>query len=476
MQTSSREKAECMIEKKYKKSLFLFRRDLRCDDNTGLRHALEDSEKVICAFNFDSIQVGPKNSYRSENAIQFMIESLQDLEAQLKKRDGRLYLFHGDTEKIVATIIKKERIDALYLNFDYTPFSKKRDKTLEALCKKEHVSFYGFHDLLLIGDPDSIVTGSKTPYGVYTPFYRKAHEKGAMEPIKLLSKHFYTQAISHAETSALYKKILKKKNDDIKVYGGRQEALKIYKTLKSDQKNYNKDRDFPALDATTHLSAYHKFGCISIRESYYAMKKALGAQTQLLKELYWRDFYTYVAHHNPKVFGHAYQEKYDSLEWSYSKKNFHTWCNGKTGFPIVDAGMRQLNSTGWMHNRVRMIVASFLTKDLLINWQWGEKYFAQQLVDYDPCVNNGSWQWAASTGCDAQPYFRIFNPWIQQKKFDPQCTYIKQWVPELKNTDNKIIHAWNKYSQKIAIKGYPAPIVEHDEQRTKALKMYKRAR
>lgn len=257
------------------------------------------------------------------------------------------------------------------------------------------------------------------------------------------------------------------------MHGGRAQSLKILANLKK-HKNYAQERNIPAQDATTHLSASHKFGTISIRESYHTIKKDLGARTQLVKELYWRDFFTYVAFHNPRVFGNPYREKYDDLSWSTSKKNFQAWCEGKTGFPLVDAGMRELNTTGWMHNRVRMVVASFLVKDLHINWLWGERYFAQQLVDYDPSVNNGNWQWSASTGCDAQPYFRIFNPWTQQKRFDPNSEYIKKWIPELKKIDSKIINTWFKDTHP-EIAGYPKPMLDHDTERKITLAHYRRA-
>lgn len=459
------------MKKTYQKSLFIFRRDLRLEDNTALNEARRLSEKVVTIFNFDPKQVGAKNNYRSENAIQFMIESLQDLEKACKKKSGKLQLFYGDTVKTISKIIRSEKIDAIFINYDYTPFALKRDKGIESLCKKNKIAFHGFHDELLIGDPESILTGSNTPYIVFTAFYKKGAMKGANTPQRLAAGSFYSTALKDAHGSSIYKKIQRNDNKDIKVHGGRTNSLKILRSLKQF-KNYNKDRNIPALDATTHLSASHKFGTISIRESFYAIKKALGPRTQLLKELYWRDFFTYVAYHNPYVFGHAYNKKYDKLSWSKSKSHFNAWCTGITGFPIVDAGMRQLNSTGWMHNRVRMIVASFLTKDLHINWQWGEKYFAQQLVDYDPSVNNGSWQWAASTGCDAQPYFRIFNPWLQQKKFDPDCLYIKKWIPELKPYSSKDIHNW--FKKEFEKPSYPYPIVDHKKEAKKSIAWYKK--
>jgi deoxyribodipyrimidine photo-lyase len=221
---------------------------------------------------------------------------------------------------------------------------------------------------------------------------------------------------------------------------------------------------------------------VSVREIFHALIKQLGTKHPLVRQLYWRDFFTYLAYHKPSVFGHPYQEKYQHLEWNNNKKLFTTWCKGETGFPIVDAGMRELNATGFMHNRVRMIVASFLVKDLHINWLWGEKYFAQQLVDYDPAVNNGNWQWCASTGCDAQPYFRIFNPWLQQKKYDSECIYIKKWIPELISYSPKIIHNWFKESfdrlrmnGQNKTKGYPRPIVDHKRQSDLAKKWYRKS-
>lgn len=220
------------------------------------------------------------------------------------------------------------------------------------------------------------------------------------------------------------------------------------------------------------LSAHNKFGTCSIREVYYAIADTFSKEHTLIRELYWRDFFTHVAWNFPYVFGESFHKKFDKLKWSTNAKAFKAWCDGKTGFPVVDAAMRQLNSTGYMHNRARLIVSSFLTKDLHIDWRLGEKYFAQKLVDYDPAVNNGNWQWSASTGCDAQPYFRIFNPWLQQKKFDPICAYIKEWVPELKSVDTKIIHNW--FDQAKQINGYPLPIVDHSVEAKIALSYYKK--
>jgi len=456
----------------YKKSLFIFRRDLRLDDNTGLRAALEQSDAVIPCFIFDPRQVGEKNPYRSANAIQFMIESLEDLDEQLHAKKGKLYLFYGEAEKIIAQLITKEKIDAVFLNQDYTPFSIKRDQAISKACHQHNVAFHAEHDAL-INPPETIMTGNGTPYAVFTAFWKKSRIVPVEQPIKIKHTNFYIKAIStsfaHKE---LEKKILPTRNKLIASHGGRDQAFKILNKI-SNFMQYPSTHDIPSIP-TTHLSAHLKFGTISVREAYSKIAKELGAGHPLIRQLYWRDFFTYVAYHSPFVFGHAYHEKYDNLAWSYSKKAFQAWCEGKTGFPIVDAGMRELNTTGFMHNRVRMVVASFLTKDLHIDWRWGEKYFATQLVDYDPAVNNGNWQWAASTGCDAQPYFRIFNPWLQQKKFDPACTYIKTWVPELADVNKKTIHNW--FKNDAIINGYPRPIIDHAIESRIAKEMYRRAK
>lgn len=457
------------MSKSFQLSLFIFRRDLRLDDNTGLLKALKESRTVIPCFIFDQRQVGNSNAYKSNNAIQFMIESLQELYTLLKRQDGHLYLFYGKAEQIVKKLVRALPLEAVYVNRDYTPFSIKRDEAIKKICMQHNISFSSSDDALLI-KPEEIATQQNTPYAKFTPFFKTASKEKIPKPIKRTKKNFYTKKIVFDKGTSLFKKIGSKPNKDIMVQGGRSNALKILRTL-GQFKNYAKKRDFPEFE-TTLLSAHNKFGTVSIREVFHAIVKKLGSHHLLIKQLYWRDFFTYVAYFSPFVFGQPFYEKYKKLKWSKSKKNFEAWCKGKTGFPIVDAGMRQLNTTGFMHNRVRMLVASFLTKDLHINWLWGERYFAQKLVDYDPAVNNGNWQWCASTGCDAQPYFRIFNPWLQQKKFDPDCVYIKEWVKEVKDMPNAIIHNWYKETKK-AIKNYPRPMVDHKKESKIAKQRYK---
>jgi deoxyribodipyrimidine photo-lyase len=260
-------------------------------------------------------------------------------------------------------------------------------------------------------------------------------------------------------------------------HGGRSGGIAILKTI-DRFKDYEQQRDIPGLSATTFLAPHNKFGTLSIREVYHTIKERFGSEHTLIRELYWRDFFTHIAWHFPHVFGHAFYRHYDAIKWENDNELFSAWCSGRTGFPIVDAGMRELVATGFMHNRVRMIVSSFLVKDLLISWQWGERFFAQHLTDYDPSVNNGNWQWAASTGCDAQPYFRIFNPWLQQKRFDPQCAYIKRWIPELSQYSAAEIH---KLADRAGPSGgrareYPAPVVQHSIQKIRAEELFRGCR
>lgn len=463
--------------KKYSKSLFIFRRDLRLDDNTGLIQALEQSESVMPCFIIDPRQVSPTNTFKSTNALQFMLESLQDLELQLSHKKARLYLFYGVAEDIIAQLLKKEKIDAVFCNRDYTPFSAKRDSAIKKICHTHGTVFEEYTDLVL-HEPEKILSLSGTPYSIFTAFYKNAIQHAIPEPKKLSSRYaasFCVKKSTLEQTNALYEKMLPKIqfNEKIHVHGGRKNGLTLLKKM-TKQKNYAQTHDYP-IEHTSDLSAHHKFGTISIRESYHTIKNIFASNHPLVRQLFWRDFFTHVAYHSPFVFGQPFHKKYKNLPWENNQRMFEAWCSGNTGFPIVDAGMRQLNQTGFMHNRVRMVVASFLTKDLHIDWLWGEKYFAQKLVDYDPAVNNGNWQWTASTGCDAQPYFRIFNPWLQQKKFDPECTYIKKWLPELKNIPANILHRRFDLKQKAtdALEKYPRPIVDHAIESKKAKLMYK---
>jgi len=454
--------------KQYKKTLFIFRRDLRLEDNSGLISALEHSHEVIACFIFNPVQL-TDNAYRSDHCVQFMLESLQDLDEQLKKKGSHLYLFYGKQEEIVKKCIKTLGIDCVVVNRDYTPFSKERDANLEQLSSEVDVVIW--EDALLHA-PENTLKSDGQPYSRFSPYYKNASSIQVKKPQTNSHTNYFHGFIDFAKPMSICKEILPNSSTHLAIKGGRKEALKILKNLKNF-KHYSDQRNFPELDATTHLSAHLKFTTVSVREVYYAIIEQFNKYHELIRGLYWRDFFHYIAFFSPHVFQGCFYKKFNALSWSQSKTNFLKWCEGKTGFPIVDAGMRELNATGFMHNRVRMITASFLIKDLHISWQWGEKYFAQKLIDYDPCVNNGNWQWVASTGCDVQPYFRIFNPWNQQKKFDPNCIYIKKWIPELIDMPPNILHNWYIKKNHTITQNYPSPIIEHETEAKKSLLTYR---
>ncbi len=447
------------MEKKFRKSLFLFRRDLRLEDNTGLVFALQSSDVVIPAFIFTPEQI-EDNPYRSDHCLKFMVGCLEDLANELRKKGGELFLFRGKSAEIVGECLLKLGVEAVFVNRDYTPYSQQRDKELEQVCDAHNVGFYSFDDALL-HPPEATVKRDGTPYMIFTPYFRNASKLEVLAPVRNQEVNYFQGSIAFAEGRSILSKILPEDVVQNSLVGGRVEALKILKRLNSFE-NYEQTRDFPAEESSTSLSPYLKFTVCSCREVYAAICHNLGVHHALIRSLYWRDFFTSIAFFFPHVFEGCFHSKFDRLEWSNDQHAFERWCKGNTGFPIVDAGMREMNQTGFMHNRVRMIVASFLIKDLHIDWRWGEKYFAQTLVDYDPAVNNGNWQWAASTGTDAQPYFRIFNPWSQQKKFDSNCVYIKKWVPELCELSSKVIHVWYEERHHGMCREYSAPMTDHD--------------
>ncbi|MFX1507697.1 MAG: cryptochrome/photolyase family protein [Promethearchaeota archaeon] len=450
-------------------SLFVFRRDLRLEDNSGLIKALNSSKNVMPIFILDQYLIGNKNL--SFNAKQFLKESLIDLIHKFTLKKAQLFIHYGKPPEIISNLLKRRElnIDKLIMNRDYTPYSQIRDSKIDRICKENRIKLVLTADLLL-NEPEVVIKSDGTPYTIFTPFFKKSQQYSINKPEKISKDtNYYSDDLSDVISAEKLKNILNYHNSNIYMVGGRSHGIKILNQI-HEMKDYGVKRDFPALKGTTNLSAHLKFGTVSIREVYHAINQTKNFT--LLRQLYWRDFYVYIGYHFPHVFKGCFRPKYNKLDWNYNKILFQAWCEGKTGFPIVDAGMRQLNSTGWMHNRVRMIVASFLTKDLLINWQWGERYFAEKLVDYDISVNNGNWQWAASTGCDPVPYFRIFNPWLQQKKFDPQSEYIKRFIPELRDYNPKLIHNLFKTRPR-DLTDYPKPIVDHSIMREKAKIMFK---
>ena len=425
-------------------NIFLFRRDFRIVDNLALNKLIEEcgNKGIYPMFIFNPKQIYAKNNqYFSNNCVQFMIESLDSLDQHID-----VNYYEGDDIEVLTKLSKKYKINSIAYNKDYSPFAIKRDGIIEAWAKSKEIHIITAEDYTLY--PMGTIQNNKNePYQVFTPFYKKSLLIKVKAPEPPIVKHINVIGIKNIKKFDKHKYYVV--NDDLAVRGGRENALERFKNIMTD---YAKVRDYPALDKTTKLSAYIKFGCVSIREVYFNYNKV----KELQRELVWREFYANILYYFPYVLGNSFKEKYDNIEWTNNKEWFKKWCQGKTGYAMVDAGMSQLNKTGWMHNRLRMITAMFLTKDLLIDWRWGEKYFATKLVDYDPASNNGGWQWSASTGTDAQPYFRIFNPELQLKRYDKDYEYIRTWIPTYE------LDAVEK-------------IVEHKDRSAIAIKEFKRA-
>ncbi len=457
-------------------SIFIFRRDFRLDDNTGLIKACSESSKVYPIFIVNIKQVSDNNPYKSSNAIQFMYESLKELETLTKNKLTVYHAINGSDIKIIKSILKLDKnINKIYMNQDYTPYARQREQEIKEFLEKEKIELILTEDYTLT-PIDSVLTDSGTPYSKYTPYRNKAVKIKVPEPVKFDNK-FYAKLFKLSNGLDEGVNILTKyfnQNPNLNVHGGRSLGLNIINNSKNFI-DYVKNRN-DLTYKTTFLSAYIKFGCVSLREVLYGFKNNLPDSSAFFNELYWHDFYAQAIYHYPKVLnGKSMDERFDKIKWTGSYTLFEKWCNGNTGFPVVDAAMKQINTTGFMHNRARMIVASFLVKTLLCDWRWGEKYFAQNLLDYDPCSNVGGWLWSAGGGFDSQPYFRIFNPWMQSEKFDKEAKYIKYWIPELKDVPPKDIHNWSeayiKYTDTVK---YPSPCVDYSANRIKALDLYKK--
>lgn len=460
-------------KKIYKTSLFIFRRDIRLHDNTGLLEACRSSESVIPAFFLDGRLLNEKSEKYRPNLIQFMFESLTELHKALSSRGSRLYLFYGkEIFSDLANVIDETGAEAVYVNEDYTPFSRNRDCEFENICRAKGVDFHSHFDLLLTR-PGEILNSEGEPYRVFSWFLKSARTGGVRKPEKNNFTNFGKIRLRSESVHSVMDEILPLRNELLAQRGGRENGIEKLKRL-DRFRDYKTKRNIPSEEGTTMMSAHLKFGTVSVREFYWSVVNKLGKSSNLIDELYWRDFFSHIAWFYPHVFKSSFYSKYDNVTWENDTEKFVRWCSGTTGFPIVDAGMRQLNQTGWMHNRVRMIVASFLTKDLHTDWRMGERYFASKLVDYDPSSNNGGWQWAASTGADAQPYFRVFNPWLQQKKYDREAVYIKKYIPELSGSDPDQIHSLGEGKKSsTCVKSYPQPIVDHSVEAEKAKELYK---
>ena len=422
-------------------AIFWFRRDLRLQDNSGLYYALKENIDVLPIFIFDT-NILDNLEDRADKRIEFIHQSLELIKSQLEELGSSLLVLHGDP----VTIYKKLNPKTVYTNHDYEPYALKRDGLIKDILERKGVTFNTYKDQVIF-EKDEVTKDDGKPYTIFTPYSRKWKSKLEDSTLKSYptEKHFDN-----------FLKVKPIPIPSLAEIGFEEIAFTFPERLVKQAivEQYDKQRNFPAIAGTTKLSVHLRFGTVSIRK---LAQVALKKNETWLNELIWRDFYHMILWHFPQVETKAFKPAYDKIEWRNNEKEFAAWCEGKTGYPIVDAGMRELNTTGFMHNRVRMITASFLTKHLLIDWRWGEAYFAKKLLDFDLAANNGGWQWAASSGCDAAPYFRVFNPQLQTEKFDPKLEYIKKWIPEF-GTD-----------------AYPKPVVDHKLARERVLKVYKEA-
>lgn len=446
--------------------IHVFRRDLRLEDNTALNALLKSVDRVVPVFVFDDRQV-KGHAYQSGPGLQMLCESLKDLDAALRERGAKLHVRTGIAEEEIAKLLEELAPTALSYNKDYTPFSLARDAEIDTACSRAGVSVFAEHDATLHA-PGTLVTKDGKPYSVYTHYRIAAEGRETPLPARLPKDATFVEVPGSVDLAA-HSTLLVPAPRMLRVQGGRTVAKDMLKGL-NGKGGYASERDFPAVPGTSLLSAHIKFGTLSMREIYHYAKLHMPNPETYLRELLWHDFFTTVAALTPHVYTGAYRKEFDALRWNTDEDAFTAWKEGKTGFPIVDAGMRELKETGYMHNRVRMITASFLVKDLHISWQRGEQYFAQTLSDYDPAVNNGNWQWVAGTGCDASPWFRIFNPWLQQEKFDAECTYILKWLPELAGLTPKEIHDPEGAARIRA--GYPAPMLDHKAEAAKTKELF----
>ena len=434
---------------------FLFRRDLRLFDNIGLAAAIAKGE-VLPVFCLDPRQ-GPGHRYFSTFGFGFMADALRDLDGQLRALGSALELLPMRSDELPAWL-EERAIRSLVWNRDYTPFSLERDAALEATCHARGIQVERFDDSVLYR-PGTVLQPGGEGYKVFTPFYKRAILQPVERPQPLPATARFAPASDASSGWDRLSEIESLCGPKPRLRGGRT-AAELHLNRIESLTNYEELRNLPGVEGTTELSPHLKFGTVSPREVCWRSRDAHGQGHGIERELHWREFFLHLCNQFPQVYGRPFRPEFEAVAWRNDPNDWERWVAGTTGYPIVDAGMRELAQTGSMHNRVRMIVASFLVKDLLIDWREGEAYFAQKLTDYDPAVNNGSWQWAASTGADAAPYFRIFNPWLQQVKFDPHAAYIKRWVPELAALPAADIHALLD-TPLLRPEGYPAPMVDH---------------
>ncbi len=427
-------------------NIFWFRRDLRLNDNAGLYHALKGHNPVLCLFVFDR-EILDKLEDKNDARVTFIHQTIEQLNQDLEKLGSSLLVKYNTPENAWDEILKEYKVGIVYSNHDYEPYAAKRDKAIAAKLKKHDIDFKTYKDQVVF-EKNEVAKDDGTPYTVYTPYMRKWYQT---------LKPFYLKSYPTEKYFNNLYKFISSALPPLKAMGFEKSKLEFPdQSYEKIIAAYRDKRDFPAIEGTSRIGLHLRFGTVSIRE--LARKANSYPEKTWLNELIWREFYMMILYHFPHTMDHAFKPEYDRIKWVNDEKQYKAWCDGQTGYPLVDAGMRELNATGYMHNRVRMVVASFLSKDLLIDWRWGEHYLARKLLDYEMASNVGGWQWSAGCGTDAAPYFRIFSPDAQLKKFDPDFAYLKKWVPE-----------YADFSK------YPKPIVDHAFARERCLKVFKEA-
>jgi len=427
-------------------NIFWFRRDLRLHDNAGLYHALKGQKPILCLFIFDR-EILHKLEDKNDARVTFIYQTIEQLDKELQKYNSSLLVKYDAPGNTWDNILNEYQIDTVYTNHDYEPYAKKRDEAIAVKLKRLNIDFKSYKDQVIF-EKSEVAKDDGIPYTIYSPYMRKWYQ--TLKPFYLKSyptEKYLDNVYKHKKNVIPSLKSMGFEKSEIAFPDQHYEQV---------IKDYADKRNHPAIKGTSHIGLHLRFGTISIRE--LARRANSYAEKTWLNELIWREFYMMILYHFPKTVDHAFKQEYDRIKWVNDEKLFKAWCNGETGYPLVDAGMRELNATGFMHNRARMVTASFLTKDLLIDWRWGERYFARKLLDYEMASNVGGWQWSAGSGTDAAPYFRIFNPDSQLKKFDPDLAYIKKWVPE-----------YADFSR------YPKPIIDHAFARERCLKAFKKA-
>ena len=477
-------------------SLVWFRRDLRSFDHAALHHALTQSRQVFCVFVFDRAIID--NLPKKDRRIEFIHASLLELDSELRTLGGSLIVLHDNAATAIPALAAELGVHAVFANHDYEPQAIDRDITVGKDLAAQGCTLYTFKDQVIF-ERDEVLTQSGTPFSVFTPYknawLRKLHEASNTECLQPYDIETYRDrfapptAKKHNRIPSLSDLGFEKTNlVELNIPTGSHDAQILLDDFSERIRNYDQARDFPAIKGPSYLSVHLRFGTISIRSlvrhAVDTMRAGIGGNGAAvwLSELIWRDFYFMILAHHPHVVGHAFKPDYDAIKWErgeHADHLFQCWCEGRTGYPLVDAAMAQINQSGYMHNRLRMVAASFLIKDLGIDWRWGEAYFAEKLNDSDLSANNGGWQWAASSGCDAQPYFRIFNPITQSEKFDPEGKFIRRYLPQLAKLSDKHIHApWRAPEDVLKTAGitlgtsYPEPIVVHEEARARTLQRY----